>query len=729
MRIVEIRTAEELEALAGQWNRLLRQSSADTVFLTWEWMMAWWSSYGVDGELRILTAIDEAGELRGIAPLRRRQVRRYGRTAQTLSFAGDGSNDSEYLDLILAPSHESEVRELFLRRLEQECAQGHILLLNEIPAQSPNLPHLRQAGGSGKLLWAETEVPCGAVNLPADWEEYLRLLRPRFRTKVRSVLRSLEARKEVRFGACRTAEDLRRLLPALFDLHARRWATEGKPGVFGWEQKRRFYYDLSEKMLNRGWLRFTFLEWNGRILACQYGFLYGGVYLHLQEGYEPDCEHFNSGIGLRAWSIRELIREGAAEYDFLGGINRHKTDWGATEKRSTNVRLAGATVLNRLFCFGPDWVARVRESVGRMLPAPVMALRRTLLSGRIASVSAEGARQAAASLYLHSGLPAVTRRLRARYQLSMPQMTLRKRLEPCGRILYYHRVNEENDPFFPAISTKLFEQEMRYLARHYKVVSLAELLRRLETGEGEDVVAITFDDGYADNCTDAFPVLKRYGLPATIFLTTGSIDSGEPMWFEVLAGALKETSRESIDLEIDIPRRYWLRSEQERLDANGAIYSLLRQMPDAGRAEWMGRILPELGQKQSMRGGRMLSWDQVRRMKADGIDFGGHTVNHPFLSRLPAELAYREVSECKRRIEEELQQPVAFFAYPSGREEDFGMWNKEIVRRAGYQAAVTTIWGMNYRDTDPMELRRGGPWENTPAMFASKLDWYQFVND
>jgi peptidoglycan/xylan/chitin deacetylase (PgdA/CDA1 family) len=115
-------------------------------------------------------------------------------------------------------------------------------------------------------------------------------------------------------------------------------------------------------------------------------------------------------------------------------------------------------------------------------------------------------------------------------------------------------------------------------------------------------------------------------------------------------------------------------------------------------------------------------------MNTNGIDFGGHTVTHPFLSKLPPPQTAWEVSECKRRIEEELQRPVRFFAYPNGREEDFAAANKEILRHAGYEGAVTTIWGMNYGSTDRMELRRGGPWEEHPALFALKLDWYQLAN-
>src|ERR1035441_4199875 len=123
------------------------------------------------------------------------------------------------------------------------------------------------------------------------------------------------------------------------------------------------------------------------------------------------------------------------------------------------------------------------------------------------------------------------------------------------------------------------------LARHYRVVSMSEVLEHLESNSKEIVLAVTFDDGYQDNYHNAFPILQRYGLPATIFLTTGSIDTGEPLWFERLALALKTTTREFVDLDIDIPRRLWLRTEAERLNANGQIFGILRALPDEiGRA-------------------------------------------------------------------------------------------------------------------------------------------------
>jgi len=296
---------------------------------------------------------------------------------------------------------------------------------------------------------------------------------------------------------------------------------------------------------------------------------------------------------------------------------------------------------------------------------------------------------------------------------------LKKRKQATARILYYHRVNDDNDPYCPAISTALFEAEMRFLSRWYRVVSLGELMHRLTDGPAEPVLAITFDDGYRDNYQNAFPILQRYGLPATVFLTTGSMDTNEPLWFERLALAVKKTSRESIHLETAPLRPIPLRTQAERLAANAQIFSILRRASDSDRRQLLADILRQLDVADDrQRPRKMLTWDEARLMSARRIAFGGHTVNHPFLSRLDPDGIRWEVSECKRRIEDELQVPAEHFAYPNGREEDFGLSNKTYIRQAGYRAAVTTIWGVNYSSTDPFELRRGGPWEESPAMFA-----------
>ena len=749
MRVVECRSEAGLLELRRQWGELMELSLSDTIFLTWEWVSAWWEAYGIPGELNILLAFDEKDVLRGIAPLRRRTIRRYGRDYPTLSFIGDGSADSDYLDFVIRAGDEAVVLEAFSGYWQDQLRRGTLLTLNTIPDSSPNLPVLRELGNRSGMVWSETAEPCSVVRMAGDWQAYLKQLAPRFRTKVRSVLRNLESRSEASFSFCERADELDRLLPALFDLHQRRWAKASKPGVFRGEQKRLFYRLLSPLLLERGWLGFSSVEWNGQIISSQYGFRYRNRYLQLQEGYDPACEHLNPGAGLRAWSIQQLLKDGVTEYDFLGGTGRHKSDWGAVVTLSKNIVLGGAQPANILFCQGPAWMLKARQTVKHLVPARVLAARdadqerkriahfQAVETGMPDTDSAkQWVRNTMASCYCRSPLPSLLMPFRDRYQIqvsrkgALPKISFEERSGPSVRILYFHRVNDEGDPFFPSMPTALFEQEMRFISRRYKVVSLGDAVRRLaEGGPPEPVISITFDDGYQDNFLNAFPILQRYGLPATIFLTTGSIDSREPLWFERLALAFKKTSLESIDLEIDIPRRLWMRTEAERLQANDELYTVLRGLADEQRQEWLSEILSRLGgQEGRERNDKMLTWEQTRHMQKHGVDFGGHTVNHPFVSRLRPEQGGWEISECKRRIEAELQVPVKHFAYPSGREQDVAEWNKKLVQQAGYEAAVSTKWGLNNPDTDRLEMRRGGPWEEHPALFAAKLDWYQWVN-
>src|SRR5438132_7362256 len=120
-------------------------------------------------------------------------------------------------------------------------------------------------------------------------------------------------------------------------------------------------------------------------------------------------------------------------------------------------------------------------------------------------------------------------------------------------VLLYHRVNRERDPFFPSVSVTAFEAQMRYLARNFNVLSLNDICQRI--GEGREIrpwpVAITFDDGYRDNYLYANPILKKYRLPATIFVPTGYIETGLVLWNDRIAQAIKQTQRKEIALTLN----------------------------------------------------------------------------------------------------------------------------------------------------------------------------------
>src|SRR6476620_5006121 len=172
MKVNEVRDTEAWRRLGPLWNRLLESSASATTFLTWEWLSAWWSAYGNRDDLFVLVAEDDSGVIRGIAPLRRQPLRRYGRTFSTLTFVGDGSNDSDYLDFIAERAFEPPFMAAFATHLHDSLRQGVVLRLNEIPASSPNVPLLKELIGGGRLS-NEQMVPCATVRLPLTWDDYL----------------------------------------------------------------------------------------------------------------------------------------------------------------------------------------------------------------------------------------------------------------------------------------------------------------------------------------------------------------------------------------------------------------------------------------------------------------------------------------------------------------------------------------------------------------------------
>jgi peptidoglycan/xylan/chitin deacetylase (PgdA/CDA1 family) len=300
----------------------------------------------------------------------------------------------------------------------------------------------------------------------------------------------------------------------------------------------------------------------------------------------------------------------------------------------------------------------------------------------------------------------------------------RARRPAAFQILSYHRVNDEGDPFFPAVPTAVFEAHMAWVARHFVVLTVEALVERLARGTlPRNALAITFDDGYRDNLTHAAPILSRYGLPATVFLTTGFIGGAEVPWFDRLALAFKHTRLGSWPAP-------WgeqpLGTVAERLAALDRAYAHFKRQPDAARRTALDRLVGDLG-VGDLNGlkGRMLSWDDVHALIGLGFAVGAHTVSHPILSRLAPEQAWAEIVESRRAIESASGLRPRAFAYPNGGAGDYDETTVRLVREAGFTCAVTTRFGLNGPGTSPYELRRGGPWEWDLPTFALKLAVYR----
>lgn len=306
-------------------------------------------------------------------------------------------------------------------------------------------------------------------------------------------------------------------------------------------------------------------------------------------------------------------------------------------------------------------------------------------------------------------------------------------LEPRGlkpgnrrfQILMYHRVADNGDAYVGATSVAGFERQMQCIRQHLHPMSLTDLVAAAQRREvPARAVAVTFDDGYEDVFLHAFPILRRYEIPATVYLATGLIDNGAPMWNDRIGSAIRSTNSIEFQPLPDLGRFPLGTPQQRQLALLRTLEALKRREPierDALTSEIV-RVLKVSAET----GPRMLRWEQVAKMHAAGVELGAHTVHHPILSCVSPELAAAEIGESKRVIEERLQTPVRHFAYPNGTAQDFNDATQRLVERAGFASAVSAIFGVNNADTNRYALRRGGPWEEEPAAFGVKLWWYRW---
>jgi len=317
----------------------------------------------------------------------------------------------------------------------------------------------------------------------------------------------------------------------------------------------------------------------------------------------------------------------------------------------------------------------------------------------------------ATGLY-QSGLMRVVNRLARAYELSAPAgfrlSGFHKSSSSKFCILCYHRVGTEGAPIFSRLDPLVFEAQMRYLQMNFRVVPLGQLWRELkEPRLREPTVSVTFDDGYRDLYTHAFPVLQRFQIPATIYLIGQCVETGELPWYDRIFLGLDRAPGQFVELDLDGSRRFDLCSPETRAEVAWQIVCHLRTISDPRRRQWLAAFEKQFRLPPHEVGDRMLNWEQVRTMHRGGIHFGAHTMTHPVVSQLPLSALAEELVQAKHYLEAGLDAPVEDFAYPFGKEADIQHSAAEAcLLHAGYRSAVTTIEGCNRPGVNPYRLRR-----------------------
>lgn len=299
-------------------------------------------------------------------------------------------------------------------------------------------------------------------------------------------------------------------------------------------------------------------------------------------------------------------------------------------------------------------------------------------------------------------MPARTLRSIARtalHSLGIVHAVRASRRRSC-RVLLYHR--------FPEDQSQLIAQ-CEHIRRYYNPVPMCRVADALRSGNSlpHNAIAITVDDGFRDFLTNAQPVFSKYGIPSTVFVVTDFLDRKIWPWFSKIEYMIARTSSHSIQF---LGRELIIRNDRLRVavrmtDVLTGLTNVER-MAEMEALEWqLGIEVPADPPPEH----EALTWDEVRRLAAEGVEFGSHTRTHPVLSRVSgmAELQ-QEIDGSKRRLDEELQVATLHFSYPFGRHADFNDQTVALVRRSGFVTAATAERGFNDARSDPFRLTRVG---------------------
>jgi peptidoglycan/xylan/chitin deacetylase (PgdA/CDA1 family) len=295
-------------------------------------------------------------------------------------------------------------------------------------------------------------------------------------------------------------------------------------------------------------------------------------------------------------------------------------------------------------------------------------------------------------------------------------------------VLVYHRVLPDDAAAstwsHPAIvvTRRTFERQMRVLRRQFTLLSVAELASRIRERRPFETASclVTFDDGWSDVYTEAWPVLRQERIPAVVFLPVRLIGSSNVFWQERLGDLLNQTLERS-GQDAAFKARALGVLAPFNLEAVLALPpGSRRSLMDSVRVDKHGTSVHAevviaalerlLGASAETDGHGFMSWDQVRAMAEAGVDFGGHSATHRILTTLSAGELEREVCETRAVLDRELPSPASTFSYPNGD------WNEQVaaaVARHRFDVAFSMRRGAVASGDRPLGLRRINIFEDT----------------
>lgn len=340
------------QKLAGEWNPLLGQSSANGVFLTWEYLTTWWEAYGTDYELYVLAARNDSDELVGVAPMMIGKGHCFPRKHfRHLTFLGGlGDSVAEYQDFVIAKDSEKELIPVFFEKMMSDLnGKWDVFLLPLVQEDSPSLNALLgtvpQFGGHTVQL---SSRPSPHIPLPASWDEFIKSKSKNFKKQFNNQWNRVHKNHELEWLEAGKDLSIEESIDILMELNLKRWGDEGK--TFKSEVFTAFHRKLATTFQEKGWLYFRILRLDGQFAAVRYDFVYDNKLWNYQNGWLPELGKLSLGKMLIGHSVKWCIDEGLREYDFLAGDTAYKKSWATQTRHLMNVEISNPTSA-RAFAF------------------------------------------------------------------------------------------------------------------------------------------------------------------------------------------------------------------------------------------------------------------------------------------------------------------------------------------------------------------------------------------
>lgn len=358
-----------LAALREPWGALLERSPVASVFMSWEWLSAWWRHYGAPHRLAVLVA-EDGGRVAGILPTYVRRERVFRAVPyRLLRFLGTGGDTApDDLDALLDPDLAPQAAAALARHV-LDAEAWDALRLTDMAGPSP----FRAALGTqvaGKALLAHEDGESARISyldLPASWEAYLQAQHRDRRAKLRRERRVIEALPGARFFVWDDPATLDAAIDRLIELHRMRWQGRADQHAFSSQAYNRFHREAMRDCLARGWLRLYCLAIDGAVAAMLYCYRFRGIVFHFQGGFDPAYGKVSPGQVLMGYAIEHAIGEGSRGFDMLRGEYGYKTSWAPQRRLTHYVEAYRRTPGGLAACARHEWLPSLRR---RLAPRP-----------------------------------------------------------------------------------------------------------------------------------------------------------------------------------------------------------------------------------------------------------------------------------------------------------------------------------------------------------------------